>query len=275
LIVCLLGVLTTALAQFRARRRPNYSTGPIDRGNVPSWPVDETFAREAFTFARLKYRSTGREMSSYAWWTDFPDADLNLSYRLQQLTAFKVNLEPKVLEITDPELFHCPWVFMSGAGNIILDVDEAQILGTYLRNGGFLMVDDFWGQAEWDGFYRAIKMVLPDREPVDLPRSHPIFHSIFDLPEDLSLQTPNMPFATRNRDSGITWEDNHEGGNTQDVHFRAIFDEKRRMMVMICHNTDNGDGWEEESSDPWFFSEFSEKRNYPLGFNILFYAMTH
>ena len=268
-------MLSTALAQFRARRRPNYSTGPIDRGNVPSWPVDETFAKEAFTFARLKYRSTGRETSSYAWWTDFPDADLNLSYRLQQLTALKVNPEPKVLEITDPELFHCPWVFMSGAGNIILDVDEAQILGTYLRNGGFLMVDDFWGQAEWDGFYRAIKMVLPDREPVDLPRIHPIFHSIFDLPEDLSLQTPNMPFATRNRNSGITWEDNHEGGNTRDVHFRAIFDEKGRMMVMICHNTDNGDGWEEESSDPWFFTEFSEKRNYPLGFNILFYAMTH
>jgi hypothetical protein len=46
-------------------------------------------------------------------------------------------------------------------------------------------------------------------------------------------------------------------------------------MVMLCHNTDNGDGWEEESSDPWFFREFSEKKNYPLGFNILFYAMTH
>jgi len=137
------------------------------------------------------------------------------------------------------------------------------------------MLDDCWSQTEWDGFYSAIKQVLPDREPVDLPRSHPIFHCVFDLPDDLSLQTPNMPFATRNRNSGITWEDNHEGGNTRDVHFRGIFDDKGRMMVMICHNTDNGDGWEEESSDPWFFSEFSEKKNYPLGFNILFYAMTH
>jgi hypothetical protein len=44
---------------------------------------------------------------------------------------------------------------------------------------------------------------------------------------------------------------------------------------MICHNTDNGDGWEEETSDPWFFSTFSEKRNYPLAINIIFYAMTH
>jgi len=267
--------MTAAIAQFRGRRRPAYGAGVLDRGNVPSWPVDEKFAMEVFTFARLKYNSTGWERSSYAWWTDYPDADLNLSYRLQQLTALKVNPEPKVVEITEAGLFSCPWVFMSGAGNIILNDDEAAILRRYLLNGGFMMVDDFWGQTEWDGFCRAMKRVFPDREPVDLRRGHPIFHCLFNLPNDLSLQTPNMPFAVRNRNTGITWEDDHDGGNTREVHFRAIFDDKGRMMVIICHNTDNGDGWEEESSDPWFFSEFSEKKNYPLGFNIIFYAMTH
>ena len=275
IVVCLVGVLTTAFAQFRGRSRPTYGAGPVERGNVPSWPVDETFAKDVFTFARIKYRSTEWERSSYAWWTDYPDADLNLSYRLQQLTALKVNPEPKVLEITDPDLFNYPWVFMSGAGNIILNDNEVEILRRYLLNGGFMMVDDFWGQTEWDGFYRAIKKVFPNREPVDLRRSDPIFHCVFDLPDDLSLQTPNMPFAVRNRNTGITWEDNHEGGNTRDVHFRAIFDDKARMMVIICHNTDNGDGWEEEGADPWFFSEFSEKKNYPLAINIIFYAMTH
>src|SRR5882672_1588363 len=95
IIACLVGVRTTMIAQFRGRRRPIYGTGPVDRGNIPSWPVDEKFARDVFTFARLKYTSSGRERSSYAWWTDYPDADLNFSYRLQQLTAFKVNPEPK------------------------------------------------------------------------------------------------------------------------------------------------------------------------------------
>ena len=47
------------------------------------------------------------------------------------------------------------------------------------------------------------------------------------------------------------------------------------MIVMICHNTDNGDGWEEESVNPWFFEEYSEKKNFPLAINIIFYAMTH
>src|SRR5436309_5045154 len=274
-IVCLLSVAAGAVAQFRGRRRPIYGTGPVERGNVPSWSVDEKFPKDLFTFARIKYRSTGWERSSYAWFTDYPDADLNLSFRLQQLTALKVNPEPKVLEITDPVLFDFPWVFMSGAGNILLDDHEAEILRTYLLHGGFMMVDDFWGQAEWDGVYRAIKKVFPDREPVDLPRSHPIFHCLFDLPDDLSLQTPNIRWAVANRQTGITWEDDHAGGNTRDVHFRALFDNTGRIMVMFCHNTDNGDGWEEESSDPWFFTEFSEKRNYPLALNIILYAMTH
>jgi hypothetical protein len=274
LIVALVGMLTTATAQF-GRRRPSYGAGPVDRGNVPTWSVNPHFLNDVFTFVRLKYTSAGAERSSYAWWTDYPDADLNLSFRLQQLTALKVNPEPKALEITDPALLRYPWVFMSGAGHIILGDDEAAILRRYLLGGGFMMVDDFWGQAEWDGFYRAIKQVFPEREPVDLARSHPMFHAVFDLQDDLSLQTPNIMFAMRNRDTGITWEDDHEGGDTRDIHFRAIFDDKGRMMVLICHNTDNGDGWEEEGSDPWFFSTFSEKKNYPLAINIIVYAMTH
>jgi len=263
------------MAQFGGPRRPNPGVGPVDRGNIPSWPVPPRFTNDCFTFARIKYTSVGRERSSYAWFTDWPDADLNLSYRLQELTSIKVNPEPKVVELTDPELTDYPWAIMSGAGNIALSDREAQSLRNYLTNGGFLMVDDFWGQAEWDGVYRAIKKVFPDLEPVDIPRSHPIFHCVFDLANDLPLQTTNVRWAVRNRDTGITWEENHAGGNTREEHFRGVFDKQDRLMIMLCHNTDNGDGWEEEGTDPWFFSTFSEKKNYPLGINIIFYAMTH
>lgn len=269
--------LTPAWAQFEGRRnRPAINQdGPIDRGSVPVWPVDEQFPTDVFTFARLRYSSIGRERSSYAWWTDYPNADLNLSFRLQQLTSLKVALEPKVIEIADPHLFDYPWLMMSGAGNIILTDGEANTLRRYFQNGGFMMVDDFWGQAEWDGVQRAMKQIFPDREPVDLPRSHPIFHCVYDIPDDRPLQTPNIMSAIRNKDSGITWEDNHAGGNTRDPHFRAILDDRGRMMVVFCHNTDNGDGWEEEGGDPWFFHTFSENRNYPLAINIVFYTMTH
>ena len=283
-------VTAAAIAQFQGQGRGRGGGGgrggdggrsyrameiTSDRGNTPNWPLDELFPHDVFTFTRIKYKSTGYERSSYAWWTDYRDADLNLSFRLQQVTSLKINPEPQVVELTDPRLFSFPWVLMSGAGNIVLSDEEAKNLGKYLLNGGFLMVDDFWGQDEWDGWYRAIKQALPDLEPVDLPRSHPIFHCLFPIPDDLSLQTPNIGQAMRNRGSGVTWEDNHGGGNTRDPHFRAIFDRQGRMIVMICHNTDNGDGWEEESTDPWFFHEYSEKKNFPLGINIIFYAMTH
>jgi hypothetical protein len=273
--LCAAGVLVTVLAQLEGRRRSRPAEGGGDRGSIPTWAVDDRHPRDLFTFARLQYHSSRPERTSFAWWTDYADADLNLSYRLQTLTALKVNPEPKVVEITDPHLFDYPWIFMSGAGNIILDDQEARILRTYLLSGGFLLVDDFWGQTEWEGFYRALKQVFPDREPVDLPRSHPIFHCVYDLPDDRSLQTPNIRAAIASRTTGITWEDQHAGGNTRDPHFRGVFDDRGRMMVMLCHNTDNGDGWEEEGTDEWFFRAFSENKNFPLAINIVFYAMTH
>jgi hypothetical protein len=271
-MVSIAGVIAVARGQFQRRRGPvpaPSADGPVNRGNIPTWPVDEQFRGDLFTFARVRYRSTW-ERQSLAWYTDYPDADLNMSFRLQQFTSLRVNPEPRLLELTDPELFDYPWLFMSGVGNIIVDEHEAERLRTYLLRGGFLMVDDFWGEGEWDQFYRALKQVFPDREPEDLPRSHPIFHCLFDIPDDRPLQTTNIGFAIRNRGTGITWERE----DAKQVHYRAVFDDKRRMMVMICHNTDTGDGWEEEGTDEWFFKEYSENKCYPLGFNIIFYALT-
>ncbi|HKX61403.1 MAG TPA: DUF4159 domain-containing protein, partial [Verrucomicrobiae bacterium] len=66
-----------------------------------------------------------------------------------------------------------------------------------------------------------------------------------------------------------------DGEECRDVHFKAIYDDKGRIMVIICHNTDLGDGWEREGEYKYYFTEFSEKIAYPLGINIVFYAMTH
>jgi hypothetical protein len=62
---------------------------------------------------------------------------------------------------------------------------------------------------------------------------------------------------------------------TEQVHYRGLFDDKGRMMAIICHNTDLGDGWEREGEDPTYFQRFSEKMAYPMVINIIVYAMTH
>ncbi|HZN64652.1 MAG TPA: DUF4159 domain-containing protein [Tepidisphaeraceae bacterium] len=264
-----------AVAQFRGGGRrvitaPEPGQGPVDRGGIPTWPVDPQFKKDLFTFARVKYRST-YERQSLAWYTDYPDADLNLSFRLQQYTSIKVDPQPKVVELTDPALFDYPWLFMSGVGNIVVDDEEAAALRRYLLNGGFLMVDDFWGEREWESFAAAMGKVLPGRAIEDVPRKHAIFHCPFDIPDDRPLQTTNVNFARQYRSTGRTWERE----DAKEVHYRAIHDDNGRMMVFICHNTDTGDGWEEEGTDAWYFHEFSENKCYPLAFNIVFYAMTH
>lgn len=241
-------------------------SAPPERNGVPDWEVDPRFKHDVFTFVRLRYNSYRRHGK---WATDYPDADLNFSFRLQQLTSLKVDPNGKILEITDPALFDYPWTYMIEPGDLEFTEEEVETLRRYLFNGGFLMVDDFWGENEWWNFYTEIKRVFPDREPVELPYEHPIFHCVYDLPE--KPQIPSIGQAMAGRFQGITWE----RPDAQEVHYKGIFDDKGRMMVIICHNTDLGDGWEREGEDPWYFKEFAEKKAYPLGINIVFYAMTH
>ena len=259
-----------------------------DRRGVPYWQRDKEFAHDVFTFVRIRYSSwdgRGRYGGPYGgygrrgrrgfrgggggWATDYPDSDLNFSYRLQQLTSMEVHPDGLVLELTDPELANYPFIYIVEPGRLVFSEEEVRALRAYLLNGGFLMVDDFWGQAEWDNFYYEIKRVFPDREPVEIPLDHPIFHAVFDLKE--KPQIPSIGFALQGRPYGITWERE----DAREVHFKAIYDDKGRMMAIICHNTDLGDGWEREGEDEWYFREFSEKKAYPLGINIVFYAMTH
>jgi len=275
-LAAVLAVLVLAvrfgLAQYRTAREV-----PSDSVGTPEWKVEPGFKKDVFTFVRIRYQRGHRgSWTAGAWWTDFPDSDLNFSYRLQQMTSMKVDPDCRVLEITDPELFDFPWIYIVEPGRLIFTDDEVPILRKYLLNGGFLMVDDFWGQRQWQNFYEQIKRVFPEREPEELPMEHPIFHCVFDLSRmrKNELQIPNIELGKHCQFTGVTWE-YHDGEQCREVHFRAIFDDRRRMMVMICHNTDNGDGWEREGESEYYFHEFSEKKAYPLGINIVLYAMTH
>lgn len=237
-----------------------------DRRGVPDWQFDQRFLRDIFTFVRIEYDSWGR---GWSWQTDYPDSDLNFSFRLQQLTSMRVNPQPKSLRLTDPELFDYPFIYLLEPGALEFSDEEVAALRRYLDRGGFLMVDDFWGEREWYNFFREIKRVFPDRDPVELPLEHPIFHCVYDLKE--RPQIPSIGHAQWGRDEGITWE----RPDAREVHYKAFFDDKGRMMAIVCHNTDLGDGWEREGEDEWYFREFSEKKAYPMGINIIFYAMTH
>jgi hypothetical protein len=268
------------------RRRPMpQRQGPLplpdDRAGVPDWKIDNQFKHDVFTFVRVEYDSTGRWGGGgrrrggwgrgwgwEKWRTDWPDSDLNFSFRLQQLTSLKVDPVPISLRLTEERLFDYPFIYMIEPGELEFSEDEVKALRRYLFNGGFLMVDDFWGAYEWENFRQQIKRVFPDRDPTELDLSHEIFRCVYRLKEK-----PQVPSIHTWGWSGLTWEDH--GPDSEQVHYRAIYDDKGRMMAIICHNTDLGDGWEREGENAEYFKEFSEKKSYPMGINIVTYAMTH
>ena len=269
------GVLLTALcsmvvlAQQQRRRGRGGGYQTTDRMGVPTWDVDKKFSKDVFTFVRIKYESWGRG----GWFIDYRDSELNFSLRLQQLTTLKVNPEPIVLELTDPQLFDYPFIYIIEPGSLMFNPEEVVALRRYLLNGGFLMVDDFWGDEQYENFHSQIRRVFPDREPAEVPLEHEIFHCVYDLKE--KPQLPSIGHAQWGRSTGEIWERTPDGSDNSIPHYRAIRDDAGRIMVFICHNTDLGDGWEQEGVDPWYFEEFSVKKAYPLGINIVTYAMTH
>ena len=240
----------------------------------PEWEIDREFSNDVFTFVRIQYSSGyyggrggrgGRGMSGGSWDTDWPDSEFNFSFRLHQLTSMEVNPIPIYMELTNPELFNYPFIYIVEPGSLVFREEEIKNLRRYLLNGGFLMIDDFWGRAEWYNIYGQMKRVFPEREPIELTLDHPIFHCVFELKE--KPQIPSIDFALRGETT--------ERRDAPRAIFYGIYDDKGRMMVIICRDTDLGDGWEREGENEWYFHEFSEKKAYPLGINIVFYAMTH
>ena len=249
-----------------------WSRGERDpRAGVPNWDRDEELPNDMFTFARIQYDSWGGGWRGRGKWSvDYPESDLNMSFRLQQLTSLKVDPEGTVLNLNEDKLFNYPFIYIIEPGQIYFSESEAKSLRKYLLNGGFLMVDDFWGEVEWKNFERQFRRVFPSRKIVDLPIEHELFQCVFPLKQ--KPQVPNPRTAMQGASRGITWE----RWDAQTPNYRGVYDDHGRLMVVICHNTDLGDGWEEESrAGEWYFKEFSEPKAYPMGINIIFYSMTH
>ncbi|MCA9184579.1 MAG: DUF4159 domain-containing protein, partial [Planctomycetales bacterium] len=143
--LCFLLVAGVTLAQRRGRRGWDDRPGSF-RGGVPEWKNDEAFRDDIFTFARVRYTSWGGNgWGRGGWRTDYPDSDLNFSFRLQQLTSLKVHPDGVIVDLDDPEILNYPFVYLLEPGNIELSPTEVAGMRNYLLNGGFMMVDDFWG----------------------------------------------------------------------------------------------------------------------------------
>jgi hypothetical protein len=216
--------------------------------------------------------SLGDRLARYygAWMTDTWDADYQYMWGIQRLTNARISMKPHPIEIMDPELFKYPYLYAVEVGQMELSQREADRLREYLLRGGFWHVDDFWGLYQWDQFERQMKKIFPDRPIVDLPLTHEVFHTFFDI--DQILQPPNDGLGRQYTYSGgrtRTWEQPDD----TPPHVRGISDDNGRLMVFITYNSDLGDAWE-WMDDPDYPSKFTSYA-YRLGMNSIIYALTH
>ena len=228
----------------------------------------------AFLFCRILFRNW-LYGDGNGWGVDYPRADLNLSFRLSELTKTSVSRDTTggfnhvVVNLTDRELFNCPFVMMTEPGGSYFDEAEAAALRTYLLKGGFLWVDDFWGTRAWDNWAEQIGKALPAHQYpiVELPPGHSIFHMLYEVTH--VPQIPSIDFWLGT--GGATSE---RGSDSAAPHVRAILDEHGRIMVLMTYNTDFGDAFEREGDNHQYFLTFAPD-GYAFGINALVYAMSH
>lgn len=212
-----------------------------------------------FYFTRAAYTSYGWR----GWSVDYPKADVQFLIGLRRITNLDSYENENSVLLTDPGLGRYPFLYTVEVGHMAMTEEEVLALRRYLHQGGFLVVDDFWGTAEWVNFAHEMGRVLPGRPIEDVPLDHPVFRAFFEVDE--IVQVPNVGQGIR---GGPTWE--RDGYNPV---VRGIFDDEGRLMVLVNWNTDLGDAWE-WAENPYYPLHFSNYA-YAMGINFIIYAMAH
>ena len=269
-VIASLMLVASSVVTAAARQRNDrgwFGPPPPPPSRVGAPVVDASRAWGEFTFARMIYTSPyspyNRGMGG-SWTVDYPEADNHFITGIREWAGTNLNVAPvpQALEIADERIFDHPFIYVVEPGFMELSDEEAKRLREYLLRGGFLFLDDFWGEYEWQNVQTQMKKVLPEYEIKELPMTHPILHSYLDIEE--VVQVPNIYNAQR----GVTSE---KGGVTP--YYMAIEDKNGRMMVFISRNSDLGDAWEwiNDSRYPVKYGLAA----YRIGINVVIYAMSH
>lgn len=229
-------VVSTALsgsAQSVGRRYPSGQGYTADQYNPhPS----------AIKVARLHYSGGG----DWYWGNS---AIPNFLEFVRDNTTFPVDTIERQVKIMDADLFQYPFLFATGHGVISFTTEEKERLREYLLAGGFLFVNDSYGMGKT--FRKEMAGLFPERQVVELPFDHPLYHSFYDF--------PNGPPKI------------HEHDGLPPRGYAIIVND--RVVLYFLVESDIGDGWE----DPQVHNDPPEKRLQALqmGLNILTYALLY
>ena len=196
---------------------------------------------------------------------DYPRSDRHLLQGVRRLTRIDARSVEQVVELDgSDDIYNWPVLYGVEVGHWNLPLDQAAQLREYIQRGGFLMVDDFHANQEWAVFMDSLERVFPNSQVVDIANDDPIFHSVYDLND--RVQIPGAQYL----ETGRTYEKDESG---RPEHWRAIYDDKGRIIVAICHNMDMGDAWE-HSDNPQYPEKWASLA-YRIAMNYFIYDLTH
>jgi hypothetical protein len=228
-------------------------------GDVPVHTLSSDASQDyGFRFVRIQFDSNASGMRSRGgapWSHDHPRAELQFYEALERTTQVQVEGPPLVLTLKDGRIFEYPLLYLCEPGYWTMDEDEVENLRAYLDRGGFILFDDFRGPREWQQLYEQMKRVFPDREPVEIPPDHFIWSIYYEV------DPVAAPSLVRGGFRFAEYEDQ----------YFALFDDRGRMVALMCYNQDIGDGWE------WPERNFEDASTtaFQMGINFLMYALTH
>jgi len=166
------------------------------------------------TIGRLQYDGGGD-------WYANPSSLPNLLGAVRERTGLPVAEREVTVRPLDANLRDVPYLYLTGHGNVRFSPEERQALRAYLLEGGFLHADDNYGLD--DSFREEVAALFPDRELVELPPDHPVFHVLYDFPD------------------GLPKIHEHDGERPRAL---GIFHDER-LVLLYTYETDLGDGWED------------------------------
>lgn len=206
-----------------------------------------------FTFVRLRYTQGYR----LAWNADYPQMERNFMTILGDLSSLRLHQKgSNVHVLDDPVLAHYPIAYLTEPGYWYPTAPEAEALRRWIQKGGFLIVDDFYFDRQWDVFEQAMMAVLPTARIMPMDVSHPVFNTFFHIKTLDGMTHPATPLAKAEY-LGI-YEDN---------------DPTKRLQVIINYNNDIGD-YMEWSGEGWYPVNFSNEA-YKFATNYVVYGLTH
>ena len=200
-----------------------------------------------FWFTRLRYDSgdwdVDRRMPS------------NILTSLVDYTNLRVDPEERVVGLADPAMLTAPFCYLSGHTLVEFNQAEAANFERYVRNGGFVFVDDC--NHDIDGlfarsFERQMARMFGDDALETLPNDHPVYSSFF---------TFDGPPAT-------SFELNGWGDDLVHDYLKGIVIDGR--VAVLYSNKDYGCEWDYD----WRNKRFLAEDNTMFAVNIIIYALT-